>query len=305
MSMICRSIGITSLVLALLAALPAKALTISYLPSEEPKEKYQVELVQFLLSKLDKEHRMVPIDTKEMVISRKISEIQRGNLSFAAIATSQELEQTLRPVRIPVLKGLLGHRVFIIRGGEQSRFAGISNLEQLKSFMSGQGKFWGSTPILQNAGLPMVTPTKYESLFYMLEGGRFDYFPRAVHEPFSEIAKRPDLGLEVEPNLMLVYPLPMYLFTSRENEALARELERAFEIAIEDGSFNEWFYSHPLIKDALSKVNIAKRTILKIDNPNLPASAPLDRKELWLNTAAIGESLNQDRAEDSMHLVAR
>ncbi|MCX4029761.1 hypothetical protein H0A36_18915 [Endozoicomonas sp. SM1973] len=39
--------------------------------------------------------------------------------------TSIERETLFTPVRIPLLKGLLGHRIFIIRNGEEQRFEGI------------------------------------------------------------------------------------------------------------------------------------------------------------------------------------
>lgn len=49
------------------------------------------------------------------------------------------------------------------------------------------GRFWVSTKVL-------------------LDGSRFDYFPGAVHEPWSEVASYPDLELQVEENLLLIYP---------------------------------------------------------------------------------------------------
>ncbi|MCM2678412.1 diguanylate cyclase [Echinimonas agarilytica] len=261
--------------------------TIHYFPAEEPKDKYPLELVQFLLSKLDKEYNYNAIEFQQMSVNRQISELDSGHISFASFATNEELEQNLRPIRIPILKGLLGHRVFIIRDTDQNRFAKITSLTDLQNLRAGQGRFWADTPVLKNAGIPTVDPVKYFSLFHMLEGGRFDFFPRAVHEPFSEIATRPELNLAVENNLMLVYPLPMYLYTSKNNEGLAQDIETAFEMAIADGSFDQWFKAHPLILDALGRVNVAKRTVLRIDNPYLPKQTPLDRKELWLDVRSL------------------
>lgn len=283
----------------------ASAATIRYIPTEVPKDKYQVELVKFLLSKIDHNYDFAPTEAKSMVISRQISEIQSGGLSFAAISTNEELERTLRPIRIPVLKGMLGHRVFIIRDGDQNRFAHIQSLSQLKQLIAGQGRFWGSTPIFEQAGIPMVKPTKYSSLFYMLEGGRFDYFPRAIHEPYSEVASRPELNLAVEPKLLMVYPSAMYLFTSRENEALAQDLERAFDIAIADGSFDDWFYSHPLIANALAKVKLGTRTVINVDNPMLPASAPVERKELWLDVELAHKKSAKKASANEQQLAQR
>ncbi|MCM2680736.1 diguanylate cyclase [Echinimonas agarilytica] len=277
------SICISLFVLSLVPHLTAQATQLSYIPFEATKDKYPFELVQFLLSKIDHDYSFQPIEVKSMVGSRKISEVQQGNLSFAALSTSNEIEAKLRPIRIPIYKGLLGHRIFLIRSGEQHRFEGIKKLADLKRFTAGQGRFWGSTPVFRYAGIPIITPTKYKSLFYMLDGGRFGYFPRGIIEIYSELTQYSELSLAIEPNLMLVYPTAMYLFTSRENEALAKHLENAFNLAVNDGSFDQWFYNHPMIKEALSKIDIGSRNILHIDNPQLPLSAPLDRKELWFN----------------------
>ncbi|MBD1388292.1 diguanylate cyclase [Neiella sp. HB171785] len=278
------SICITLFVLSLAPHLTVQATQLSYIPFEATKDKYPFELVQFLLSKIEHDYSFQPIAATSMVGSRQVSEVQRGNLSFAALSTSNDIEAKLRPIRIPIYKGLLGHRIFLIRSGEQSRFENITQLAELKRFTAGQGRFWGSTPVFKNAGMPTITPTKYKSLFYMLDGERFDYFPRGILEIYSELAQYADLNLAIEPNLMLVYPTAMYLFTSKENEAFAADLESAFNLAISDGSFDQWFYNHPMIKEALSKVNIASRKILHIDNPLLPSATPLERNALWFNS---------------------
>ncbi|MBD1387808.1 diguanylate cyclase [Neiella sp. HB171785] len=261
--------------------------TIRYLPVKEPKDKYPFELVQFVLSKLDKSYDYTAVEFEQMSVNRQISELNSGQISFVNFATNEDIESQLRPIRIPILKGLLGHRIFIIRNGDQHRFANINSLTELKQLSAGQGRFWSDTNVLKSAGLTTVDPVKYFSLFHMLEGGRFDYFPRAVHEPFSEIASRPELNLAVEPKLMLVYPLPMYIFVSKNNEQLAQDIEQGFEMAIADGSFDQWFFAHPLIQDVLDKVKIAERTVLRINNPHLPAATPLHRKELWLDTETL------------------
>ncbi|WAJ71764.1 hypothetical protein [Catenovulum adriaticum] len=121
----------------------------------------------------------------------------------------------------------------------------------------------------------------------MLEGGRFDYFPRAVHEPCSEVVSRKELGLTIEEELMLIYPLPLYLFVSKDNKALALEITRLFEDAIADGSFDTFFFNYPLIKDVMNKTHIDKRKVFKIDNPHLTVATPLDRKELWLDLTSV------------------
>ncbi|MEI8634177.1 hypothetical protein P4S72_23305 [Vibrio sp. PP-XX7] len=152
-----------------------------------------------------------------------------------------DVEKRLQTVRIPVLKGLLGHRIFIIRAADQNRFAQINTLAELKQLKAGQGTFWGDTQVLKKANIPVVTTIKYANLFPMLEGGRFDYFPRAVHEPWVEVASRPELNLVVDKHILLIYPFAMYFYVNKSNTVLHNQIYKGFEIAIKDGSFDKLF----------------------------------------------------------------
>ncbi|WP_157964584.1 diguanylate cyclase [Algibacillus agarilyticus] len=251
----------------------------------EPKDAYHVDLLKFLFKNSAK-YQLEP-NSGPVVESRQEVELQTGALSIAAFAAGSRIEDILMPIRIPILKGLLGHRLLIIRDGEQARFSKIRNFDDLVRFKAGQGQMWSDTQILLSAGIPTVSELKYNNLFYMLEGSRFDYFPRGIHEPFSEIASRRELNLAVEPEIMLVYPLPLYLFVGKQNAELGRDTERMLEATIADGSFDEFFFNHPLIKDVLQKANIKQRRIIRIDNPHLTAQTPLDRKELWFDVNTL------------------
>ncbi|KMT63754.1 diguanylate cyclase [Catenovulum maritimum] len=245
------------------------------------KDKYHVALIKFLLA--DEEDVEFDVYPKSISYSRQINEIENGNLSIAAFGTSESLEKQLLPIRIPILKGLLGHRIFIIRQGDQARFDHIDSFSELKKFKAGQGRTWADTQILKGAGIPTVTSVKYKNLFHMLDGSRFDYFPRAVHEPFAEIASNSDLPLALEQNIMLVYPLAMYLFVSPDNQALADLILTNFEEKIADGSFDQFFFEYPLIQDVLNKVNVKQRKVIRISNNTLSSETPLDREELWFS----------------------
>jgi len=184
---------------------------------------------------------------------------------------------------------LLGHRLFIIRQGDQARFDGIRSLEQLKQIPLGQGRTWADTEILRSAGLKVVTTNKYVNLFPMLEGGRFDAFPRGAHEPWAEVRDWAHLDLTVEEGLMLVYRMPLYFFVDREDRELARDLEEGLNRAIADGSFDQHFFSHELVRDVLRQANLQDRRAFFIDNPNMTPETPLDRDELWLDISNLPE----------------
>ncbi|MFT6986792.1 MAG: ABC-type amino acid transport substrate-binding protein, partial [Psychromonas sp.] len=222
------------------------------------KEQLAVDILTLALKKTDPQ-AIVRQHSEELPQSRLVDEIKLGNIDLMWAGVDPTLESELKPVRIPMFKGLLGHRIFIIKKGNQARFDNIKTLQDLKQLKAGQGTQWGDTQILKGANIPVVTTLKYPNLFLMLEGERFDYFPRAIHEPWSEVEERPELNLTVEKNIMLVYPFAMYFFVNKDNQALHDKLYKGFEMAIADGSFNELFFNNQLIKDALNKTNIKNR----------------------------------------------
>ena len=215
--------------------------------------------------------------------TRLIEAIKSGKVDLLWAGGSPYMEEQLMPVRIPIFKGLLGHRIFVIKKENQSRFNGITTLGQLKQLTAGQGTQWGDTKVLQDANIPLITTLKYDNLFYMLEGERFDYFPRAVHEAWNEVDMRPDLNLAVEKNLLLIYPFAMYFYVSKNNQALHDKLSKGFEKAIADGSFDKLFFSDERIKNAIEKTNLKSRNVIRIDNPNMHPDTPMNRPEFWLD----------------------
>lgn len=250
------------------------------------KEELVYSILQLALSKTAPHVQYKQLEN-EMSRNALVQDIEAAEVDILWAGASPDLDQRLKAIHIPVLKGLLGHRLFIIREGEQAQFDQINNLEQLKTLQAGQGKTWGDTKVLQGANLPTVTTFKYANLFPMLEGGRFDYFPRAVHEPWSEVASRPELNLTIEQHLMLVYPFAMYFYVHPNNQELHDLISAGFEIAIADGSFDQLFFGNPMIQDVLNKAHLGARKVIRIDNPNMSADTPLDREEFWLDVTKL------------------
>ncbi len=239
-------------------------------------------ILKLALSKSDP-NLQIQRSTEYYSDSRLIEEVESGKLDVMWAGANQIIEERLRVIRIPVLKGMLGHRIFIIRAADQNKFEKINTLEELKAYQAGQGTFWGDTQVLKSANLPTVTTLKYPNLFPMLEGGRFDYFPRAIQEPWSEVSSRPELNLIVDKHLMLVYPYAMYFYVKQSNDGLYNKIYEGFNTAISDGSYDKLFSENPMIQDVLIKANLSERKVLRIENPNMHPDTPYDRKDYWLD----------------------
>lgn len=197
-------------------------------------------------------------------------------------ATSAELEKTFLPILIPVDRGLLGYRIFLIRPADQKKFAAVKSLDDLRQLSVGQGRGWADVAILNAAKFTVVEGSSYEGLFPMLKLHRFDFLSRSLDEAWREYDERQlQNELMVEPGLLLYYPLPRYFFVRRDAEGalLAQRIATGMELMIKDGSLIKLFEQH---KAALIKrAGLAQRRIFRIPNPHLSAQTPLNRPELW------------------------
>ena len=266
--------------------LESSANTIRTVQGNNSIETYARGLLKLALSKLPEKYDIqetIASNTEERMVSMLID----NQLEVVWYATTDDLEERLKPIRVPIYRGLLGYRVLMIKKGTQHKFDGIKTKEDLQQISLGQGRFWADTNVLTANNLNVVKVLKYEGLFYMLDGDRFDAFPRGVHEPWSEMARYPKLALDVEQNLLVSYTNPFYFFVNKNNHKLAQAIERGLRIAIEDGSYDEYFFNDPTVKDVINKANLKNRRIIHLDNPSLPKNTPLDDKSLWFDPYSI------------------
>lgn len=75
----------------------------------------------------------------------------------------------------------------------------------------------------------------------------------------------------------------MYFFVNSNNIELAARIELGLKVAIEDGSFDKYFLTHPGSAETLKKSNIKKRKVFYLDNPVLPPKTPVGNKKLWIS----------------------
>ncbi len=225
-----------------------------------------------------------PYETnKDISNARILNDVKNNQLDVMWSMTSTQLEQDYQAVYIPLFRGLLGMRVAIVKAQNRELFSSVNSLQDLKRFTAGQGKTWPDTKILKANQLPVVTTLKYPNLFPMLEGERFDYFPRGVNEPWDEIANHSELNLTVEPHLVIKYTAPLYFFVNKNNHTLHKQLNDALKEMIEDGTFNAMFLADSQVQTVLSKANLSSRRVIELDNPTLSSNTPNKNSPLWFN----------------------
>ncbi len=245
----------------------------------------KIELLKLALSKTEETYGPFGLQKakRRMQQDRALKNLAQGkHLDIVWTMTSIEREKELLPIRVPLQKGLLGHRIFIINKKDQAKFDKIRNFADLQNLAAGQGHDWPDTKILRTNKLEVVTSPTYEGLFAMLKIDRFDYFPRGVTEPWREVETHKDLDLVVEKKILLRYRAPEYFFVNKNNKQLAKRLEEGLRMAIEDGSFDQLFIQDPDVIKVLKNANLQNRLVFDLDNPFLPPLTPVNDKSLWL-----------------------
>lgn len=238
---------------------------------------------------LEKAGRRFEIKVQDGALSapRLREELITGKIDVIWTATNMDMEENALPVRVPLYKGLLGHRILIVHKDNARMFDSVDTMADVRKFRYGQGVGWTDTTIMQANGMKVVPATKYEGLFHMTDGKRFDAFPRGVHEPWAELKNNPDLELTVDKNLMFVYTMPYYLMVTPTRPDLAADIERGLLMAVEDGSFDERFFNDEMVKMVLKYANLKDRRILQLRNPELPPKTPLDNPKLWIDISNL------------------
>jgi hypothetical protein len=279
------------IVFILLIALPQISLAqelVRYVYSKDfpdSKGKYFVDLLTLALEKTKTEFgdytlQPVAIEMAQERTSRMLEHNKYIDLTWRM--TSKNLEKNLQAIYFPLLKGLMGYRIFIIRHDSQSQFPKKITLHELQKKSAGQGYNWPDGRILENNGFTLMQGYDIY-LLKMLAKQRFDYFPRALHEPWSEIDGNEDFI--VEKNILLKYNAPIFFFVNKENKRLAQRLELGLSRLLASGEFEQFFTHHSLLAGVVEKANLAHRKVFELHNPLISEKTNhlINDKRLWIN----------------------
>lgn len=264
--------------------MPIQARTTVVYPRWDKQDTRQVFFFKMLKLALEKDKNDIDLQASRLLMDqgRALVQLSAGkDVDVVWTMTSKQRESELLPIRIPLDKGLIGWRIFLIKQKDVAAFSKIQSLQDLKKFEAGQGHDWPDTEILRAAGLPVQTSANYDGMFKKLVMGRYDYFPRSVTEIWAEINSNPDMGMVVDQSVLLQYPAAFYFFVNKKNEALAKKIEAGLRLAIKDGRFNQLFTNE--FGADLARANLKKRTLIKLDNPFLPPETPLQDDTLWFS----------------------
>ncbi|MDF2179331.1 amino acid ABC transporter substrate-binding protein [Aliiglaciecola sp. CAU 1673] len=275
-----------ALALALLTAfmLPAHAAIwqIYYprpLTAEDERPNYPLRLLSEALNATGVNYKLMPSE-RILLQSKALKQLQANReVNVVWSMTDNQREADLLPIRIPIYKGLVGVRLFLIKPEHEKWFQGIRSFEQLTAYRPVSGHDWPDTKILQANGLDAVTGPDYEQLFQMMLEGKADFFPRSVVEIWDEWKNQEQL--QIESHLALYYPTATYYFVNKNNVVLANLIQSGLQRILDNGRFEALFMAEyaPMLEQA----KMAERRIFTLDNPILPKDTPVADKRLWFD----------------------
>lgn len=193
--------------------------------------------------------------------------------------TDIQREQQLRPVRIPIARGLIGLRVLVTHKDNPFLKAKITKFTDLVEYTPVQGINWPDTKILQANGFNVVTAQDYMEAVSLTENLLADFFPRSIVEAYSELENSFSQNFRVKKGLLLSYPSAQYFFTNKSNLTLSNLIETGLLRAIEDGSYDALFQEH--FGEVLKEIDLDKDFKFNLANPLLPQLTPIGKPEFW------------------------
>ena len=183
-------------------------------------DEYPIKLLALALDQTGVSYQLIPSDnflSKGKAIDR-LQDNREINIVWGM--TNVQREKDLLPIRIPIFKGLIGWRLFLIRQDMAERFTYIQQFEHLVKLSPLQGREWPDTKILQSNGFDVITERNQTSLMKMLGRAQGDFFPRSIIEVWEELERSKvanEIQIQIQPSLGIRYPAAIYFFVNKKS----------------------------------------------------------------------------------------
>ena len=289
-----NNLGKTVLVIGLISGLLVSSLAVAQIDVVYPRpmvnwdqrQNYASELLKMALAESGKDYQLKASESVQKQ-KRALKNMEDGSgVDVVWTVTSFERENRLRPIRIPIDKGLAGWRIPLIRKIDIERFGQVKSLTEIQQLNAGQGHDWPDAEIFRHNGLRITSSSSYIGMFKMLASGRVDYFPRSVLEVEQEAKTHSSKNIVIDPNLLIIYPSALYFFVSPNAKTLAEDIEKGLEVLIANGEFDKIFTRY--FKDSIARLNLEQRQVIRLENPLFPSNETLlERRELWLQAPSL------------------
>ncbi len=257
------------LVTSLMSLVTVAVETIIY-PMQEVKDDtrqfFPLQLLKTILDKTNKQYDLKPASFHAQQ-ERALKLLESGEINVVWSGSNHVREKEYRAIKIPMYKGMFGWRLMLVRRSMKHALKNIHTKQDLHNFAFGMGGDWPDAKLFEANRMKVVTATSYESLFTMLRFKRFELFPRSVLEVWQELELYGELGIDIDPYIVINYPYHSYYFVAKNNHELAEDIEHGFNQLIQSGQYESMFQE--AFGEQLERAKLMERRLIRFDNPDL------------------------------------
>lgn len=171
----------------------------------------------------------------------------------------------------PMMKGLLGYRILIVRAEDQEKFAAISQATDLQNQAMGIPFGWADAELFRRNGYEVVEAGGFDELFANQLKKKFAYTTFGANEIENVFGERAASlgGLAIDQSLLLYYPFPLVFYVNPENLELVSRMNLGMQIIVKNGELDKIFERH--FGNLAARLQLNERNIIHLENPLLPA----------------------------------
>lgn len=251
----------------------------------QARQEYEREILQAVLDATKDTHG--PWQIKEDVSDYPKAEDEggvfrvKGHDLFVTVAGNKKLENEQKIViPVPIMKGLLGYRIPIVREEDLQKFSKITSEKQLKKLRLGIPETWADADLFRHNGYKVVEKGDFDSLFKRLAAGEFDYVAFGANEiagVYEDRAKHVE-GLVIDDSLLIYYPFPLVFYIHPERQKLAERINAGLGEIKNNGTLDRIFQSY--YGNIVEEQGLHKRKVIMLENPILPSEMKNLRPQL-------------------------
>lgn len=240
----------------------------------ESRQEYEREVLAAALAVTNKTHGdwNLSIDNTSYPAAEDEASVFRAkNFDiFGTVAGNQKLVNEKKIlIPLPLMKGLLGYRILIIRAEDKEKFAAIKSTKTLQKLRAGIPETWADAELFRQNGYQVVEKGSFDDLFTRLHNKEFDYVSLGANEVAGVFAERAATGqFIIEETLLLYYPFPLVFYVNPANPALAERVTEGLNIINNNGQLDKVF--HRYFGKDLERFKFKDRQIIQLTNPILP-----------------------------------
>jgi hypothetical protein len=242
--------------------------------------------LELLRRAVERAGRVVELEPSQhvMVQARSVRELaaDSGLIDLLWTVTSREREQALRPVRIPIFRGLYGWRLLLVRRGDSARFAALRSRAAQPRRPAALAPA-ARRRLARHPGAARQRPAggngaEFRVAVQDAAGGARRRLPARRHR--DRLGAKPAIRpLRGRARAGLALPVGRVLLRVAAQPALAELLERGLERMQASGEHEELLLD--IHGEALRAARLHERRTLSLRNAELPEATPLQRRALW------------------------